>query len=119
MAMTLSSFLFSSKLTWKYFIKYNKAFKFSGFPLCQQFKILPYQNSSSRTPAAEEKSLMRFKLASLTYKTLSTSTPTYLHALLTPYTLPRLRYTRCLRKNCAKFFLSELRQFSINFNNFW
>src|SRR6218665_1667737 len=28
-------------------------------------------------------------------------------------------YTRCLRKNCAKFFLSELRQFSINFNNFW
>ena len=28
------------------------------------------------------------------------------------------QYTRCLRKNCAKFFLSELRQFSINFNNF-
>src|SRR6218665_168567 len=27
--------------------------------------------------------------------------------------------TRCLRKNCAKLFLSELRQISINFNNFW
>jgi len=28
-------------------------------------------------------------------------------------------YTRCLRKKCAKFFLSELRKISINFNNFW
>jgi len=28
-------------------------------------------------------------------------------------------YTRCLRKNCAKLFLSELRKISINFNNFW
>ena len=27
--------------------------------------------------------------------------------------------TPCLRKNCAKFFLSELRQFFINFNNIW
>src|SRR6218665_717004 len=29
---------------------------------------------------------IRFKLACLTYKALSTSKPTYLHALLTPYT---------------------------------
>src|SRR6218665_1851379 len=28
-------------------------------------------------------------------------------------------YTRCLRKICAKLFLSELCQISINFNNFW
>ena len=28
-------------------------------------------------------------------------------------------YTRCLRKNCAKLLLSELRHISINFNNFW
>jgi len=28
-------------------------------------------------------------------------------------------YTRCLRKSCAKFFLSELRQISVNVNNFW
>ena len=27
--------------------------------------------------------------------------------------------TRCLRKNCAKLLLSELRQISINFNKFW
>src|SRR6218665_3451556 len=27
-------------------------------------------------------------------------------------------HTPCLRKNCSKIFLSELRQFSINFNNF-
>src|SRR6218665_1618538 len=27
--------------------------------------------------------------------------------------------TRYLRKNCAKLFLSELRQISINFNNLW
>src|SRR6218665_4057175 len=27
--------------------------------------------------------------------------------------------TPCLRKNCAKLFLSELCQISINFNNFW
>src|SRR6218665_2196249 len=34
---------------------------------------------------------IRFKLACLTFKTLSTSKPTctYLHALLTPYTPPR------------------------------
>ena len=28
-------------------------------------------------------------------------------------------YTPCLRKNCAKLFLSELCQICINFNNFW
>src|SRR6218665_1856150 len=28
-------------------------------------------------------------------------------------------YTPCLRKTCAKLFLSELCQISINFNNFW
>src|SRR6218665_3784391 len=27
--------------------------------------------------------------------------------------------TRCLRKVCAKLFMSELCQISINFNNFW
>ena len=27
--------------------------------------------------------------------------------------------TPCLRKNCAKLFLSEVRQIFINFNNFW
>ena len=27
--------------------------------------------------------------------------------------------TPCLRKNCAKLFLSELYQISVNFNNFW
>ena len=27
--------------------------------------------------------------------------------------------TPCLRKNCANFFLSELRQISTNFGNFW
>src|SRR5688572_32167675 len=32
---------------------------------------------------------IKFKLACLTYKTLSTSTPTYIHALLTPYIPPR------------------------------
>ena len=32
---------------------------------------------------------------------------------------PLLIYTQCLRKNCAKLFLSELRQTFINFNNFW
>src|SRR6218665_1084675 len=37
---------------------------------------------------------IRFKLACLTYKALSTSKPTYLHALLTPYTPPR-----CLRSS--------------------
>src|SRR6218665_2392612 len=37
---------------------------------------------------------IRFKLACLTYKPLSTSKPTYLHALLTPYTPPR-----CLRSS--------------------
>src|SRR6218665_2292242 len=30
-----------------------------------------------------------------------------------------LAYTPCLRKNCAKLFISELCQISINFNNFW
>src|SRR6218665_3942693 len=29
------------------------------------------------------------------------------------------KYTPCLRKNCTKLFLSELRQLFINFNNFW
>src|SRR6218665_1546042 len=29
------------------------------------------------------------------------------------------KYTRCLRKNCAKLFMSELRQIFINFNDFW
>src|SRR6218665_233216 len=33
--------------------------------------------------------------------------------------LYKLIYTRCLRKNCAKLFLSELRQIFINFNDFW
>ena len=28
-------------------------------------------------------------------------------------------YTPCLRKNCTKLFLSELRQMFINFNHFW
>jgi len=28
-------------------------------------------------------------------------------------------YTPCLRKNCAKLFLSELCEMFINFNNFW
>ena len=37
---------------------------------------------------------IRFKLACLTYKALSTSKPTYMHALLTPYTPPR-----CLRSS--------------------
>src|SRR6218665_2333776 len=37
---------------------------------------------------------IRFKLACLTYKALSTIIPTYLHALLTPYTPPR-----CLRSS--------------------
>ena len=27
--------------------------------------------------------------------------------------------TPCLKKNCAKLFLSELRQISTNFDNFW
>ena len=30
-----------------------------------------------------------------------------------------IAYTPCLRKNCANFFLSELRQISTNFGNFW
>lgn len=37
---------------------------------------------------------IKFKLACLTYKALSTSTPTYIHALLTPYIPPR-----CLRSS--------------------
>src|SRR6218665_875823 len=37
---------------------------------------------------------IRFKLACLAYNALSTSKPTYLHALLTPYTPPR-----CLRSS--------------------
>src|SRR6218665_2023295 len=37
---------------------------------------------------------IRFKLTCLAYKALSTSKPTYLHALLTPYTPPR-----CLRSS--------------------
>src|SRR6218665_1397240 len=37
---------------------------------------------------------INFKLACLTYKVLCTSKPTYLHALLTPYTPPR-----CLRSS--------------------
>src|SRR6218665_4200527 len=37
---------------------------------------------------------IRFKLACLTYKAFNTSKPTYLHALLTPYTPPR-----CLRSS--------------------
>src|SRR6218665_1606009 len=37
---------------------------------------------------------IRFKLACLTYKAVSTSKPTYLHALLTSYTPPR-----CLRSS--------------------
>src|SRR6218665_2487224 len=37
---------------------------------------------------------IRFKLACLIYKALSTSKPTYLHAFLTPYTPPR-----CLRSS--------------------
>src|SRR6218665_2168229 len=28
-------------------------------------------------------------------------------------------YTQCLRKNCAKLFLSELRQIFLHFNDFW
>ena len=39
---------------------------------------------------------IKFKLACLTYKALSTSTPTYIHALLTPYIPPR-----CLRSSSA------------------
>jgi len=27
--------------------------------------------------------------------------------------------TQCLKKNCAKMFLSELRQISASFDNFW
>src|SRR6218665_493939 len=43
------------------------------------------------------------------------------HFVLEPTKLITLEclYTRCLRKNCAKLFLSELRQISINFINFW
>src|ERR1043165_4209260 len=37
---------------------------------------------------------IKFKLAYLTYKALSTSTPSYIHALLTPYIPPR-----CLRSS--------------------
>src|SRR6218665_1169166 len=32
--------------------------------------------------------------------------------------LPHPVYTACLMKGCAKLFLSELRQISINYNNF-
>src|SRR6218665_3668594 len=46
---------------------------------------------------------IRFKLACLAYKALSTSKPTYLHALLTPYTSPR-----CLRSSGTRL-LAELR----------
>jgi len=31
----------------------------------------------------------------------------------------KLNTTPCLRKNCANFFLSELRQISTKFGNFW
>ena len=31
----------------------------------------------------------------------------------------RSPYTPCLKKNCAKLFLSELSQISTNFYNFW
>ena len=30
-----------------------------------------------------------------------------------------LSNTLCLKKNCAKLFLPELRQISTNFDNFW
>ena len=32
---------------------------------------------------------------------------------------PAYLSTPCLRKNCANFFFSELRQISSNFGNFW
>ena len=48
-----------------------------------------------------------FKLACLTYKALSTSRPTYLHALLTPYTL-----SRCLRSSGTRL-LAEPRHRTI------
>jgi len=35
------------------------------------------------------------------------------------YMLLSIQTTPCLRKNCAKLFLAELRQISIKFNNFW
>ena len=38
---------------------------------------------------------------------------------LGPYRLSKILYTPCLRKTCAKLFLSELCQIFINFNNFW
>jgi len=41
------------------------------------------------SPTTSAEFRIRFKLACLTYKALSTSKPTYLHALLTPYTPPR------------------------------
>ena len=45
---------------------------------------------------------------------LHTHTHTYIYIYIYNYI-----YTRCLRKNCATLFLSELRQISTNFNNFW
>jgi len=40
---------------------------------------------------------IKFRLTCLTYKALNTSKPTYLHALLTPYTPPR-----CLRSSFTR-----------------
>jgi len=35
------------------------------------------------------------------------------------YVLAHPVYRPCLKKNCAKLFLSELHQISTNFDNFW
>ena len=42
-----------------------------------------------------------------------------LHVCLSVRTIILYRPTSCLRKNCSKLLMSELRQIVINFNNFW
>src|SRR6218665_850105 len=43
----------------------------------------------------------------------------YIYTLYIYIHVCKFLYTLCLRKNCAKLFLSELRQIFINFNDFW
>ena len=80
---------------------------FVGVSNLELKRLQRIQNSLARVPLRTCSSVLlhelhwlpvefriKFKLACLTYKALSTSTPTYIHALLTPYIPPR-----CLRSS--------------------
>src|SRR5688572_16700919 len=100
MSQTIACSLVSSRLDYA-----NSLFVTVGISNVELKRLQRIQNSSARVvmrvPLRTCSSVLlhelhwlpvefriKFKLACLTYKALSTSTPTYIHALLTPYIPP-------------------------------